>query len=56
MPWYAWALIVVTVLGMFEAIGGVGQHRGPRTPGEATLRLLLSGLTIWAIVALAGAR
>lgn len=53
MTWYAWVLVAAIGLNMLAAVARIGQPREPLTPAEAIWVLIINGLFIWAVVALA---
>ena len=52
---YAVALIALYGLTAGATVASIGKHREPITPGVALVSLIVSGLAIWAIVALSNA-
>lgn len=55
MTWYAWLMVAVVVASALSVVAAIGKPRTPTTPGVAVAVLVIDGLVIWGILALAGA-
>ncbi len=53
MTWLHWLLVGYFTLGIVVSIASVGKPRVPMTPGGAIIGLVINGLLIWVVVAIA---
>lgn len=53
MPWYAWAMVAVLALNLLVTISQIGKSRPPIAPETVMATLIVNGLMVWGIVALA---
>jgi len=53
VTWYAWAMVVVLVLGAAATISAIGRPREPLTPGLALAVCASHAMLVWGIVSLA---
>lgn len=54
MTWYAWVMVVALGVAAIAPIDKIGKQRDRLKPEDVIARLILLGLLIWGIVALAG--
>lgn len=55
MPWEAWVLVVILLLGMFMCIGSIGKPRKPLTSDVAVGVLMIGIFELFLVLRLGGA-
>lgn len=49
MTLFGWIYLVMSILGGIYVIGEIGKPREPKTAADASLSLLMGGLSFWAL-------